>query len=300
MAPRTVWGHRGCGSQIPAARGWGPPGSPVTPKPAASQRHDAAPAQGWLTFSPVVFHLPGWEAETCCNTTDKAVLRAFPAGNLAAEPVLGALPARACKAPQPGEEPPTSGCCWHRGVAGTGPPPNHPSRQGSVCWEGKPRHSKPRLHPSAHLGWMDGCPVWCWARHARISSTARCLPPWRQRGMHCATQGRVTGGGQPFLHTGRVGNSMLHAEHRVSQHVDHRHCGMGTRAQARWHERHSTGSTAWAPWHKNDSMCTKECALTAWAHGTCTTAQALWQQHYSMGITAWVPRHGHRGTGPTA
>lgn len=108
------------------------------------------------------------------------------------------------------------------------------------------------------------------------------------------------GGGQPFLHTGRVGNSKLHAEHRVSQHVDHRHCGMGTRAQARWHERHSTGTMAWAPWHKNDSMCTKECALTAWAHGTCTTAQALWQQHYSMGITAWVPRHGHRGTGPTA
>lgn len=261
MAPRTVWGHRGCGSQIPAARGWGPPGSPVTPKPAASQRHDAAPAQGWLTFSPVVFHLPGWEAETCCNTTDKAVLRAFPAGNLAAEPVLGALPARACKAPQPGEEPPTSGCCWHRGVAGTGPPPNHPSRQGSVCWEGKPRHSKPRLHPSAHLGWMDGCPVWCWARHARISSTARCLPPWRQRGMHCATQGRVTGGG---------GNPSCTREGWAIP------CCMPSTG---YHSMWITGTAGWAPEHKHD--------------GTSGTAPAPRRGHHGTRMTVCAPRSVH-------
>lgn len=94
-----------------------PKKAPVPPPPQPTHpRHPqrgAAPAKGWLTFPAVVFHLLGWEAETCCNTTDKAVLGAFPAGNLAAEPVLGPLPARACKAPRPGVEPPMSGCCWH-------------------------------------------------------------------------------------------------------------------------------------------------------------------------------------------
>lgn len=72
--------------------------------PPNPSRQHGAPAKGWLSVSPAVFPLWGWEAETCCNTPDEAAPGAFPDGNLAAEPVLGPHPARACKAPRPGEE----------------------------------------------------------------------------------------------------------------------------------------------------------------------------------------------------
>lgn len=73
-------------------------------RPPHPSRQHGAPAKGWLSVSPAVFPLWGWEAETCCNTPDEAAPGAFPDGNLAAEPVLGPHPARACKAPRPGEE----------------------------------------------------------------------------------------------------------------------------------------------------------------------------------------------------
>lgn len=173
------------------------------------------------------------------------------------------------------------GCCRHQA------PPHCPSRQGSVCRKGKPRQGKPWLHPSAHLGWMDGrmdgCPVWCWAHRAGISSTARCLPPWRKRGMHCATQGCVTGGGAALPAHGRVGNSMPHTQHWASQPGDHRHCGTGTRAQALWHEQHGTG-------------CTTARALMARAprHVCCSTSTTAWVSRHGH------PWHGHCGTGSMA
>lgn len=67
-------------------------------------RQRGVPAKGWLSVSPAVFPLRGWEAETCCNTPDEAAPGAFPDGNLAAAPVLGPHPAWTCKAPRPGEE----------------------------------------------------------------------------------------------------------------------------------------------------------------------------------------------------
>lgn len=252
----------------------GTPG--VTLKPAASQRHDAAPARGWLTFSPVVFHLLGWEAETCCNTTDKAVLRAFPAGNLAAESVLGALPARACKAPQPEEEPPASGCCWHRGAAGTRPP--HTALPGRGVFAGRGNRGKANLGSipvPMWDGWTDGwMDALCGAGHAVLGLAAQrgAFRPGERGG--CTVPPRdvsLGGGGGPSctweggqFHATR---QALGITARGSQALQDGHQSTSTMARAARHRTHHGMGT----------------------DGMGTTARVLQHQHYSMGITAWAP-----------
>lgn len=116
---------------------------PRSPHPAAR-----VPAKDWLSVSPAVFPLRGWEAETCCNTPDEAAPGAFPDGNLAAEPALGPHPAQACKALQPRQEHACVECCRPC----SGPPfTPFPGAAGALafrarCCEGKLRHwSSPAL-----------------------------------------------------------------------------------------------------------------------------------------------------------